>query len=231
MSVIVIGDVHGSIHWKTFVAKRKAGDIIVFLGDYFDIRNPGRALLAKSELNNFLEIASFARSTPNVHLLVGNHDFQYTPWDPAGCSGRNLSMAGKFGEAIMDNLALLEMVFVLDRPEKPVIMSHAGVTSTFMRLNNLDKPEEINALWRQRPENFAFKLEMNGRLADMRGDNEWQSPIWVRDNALARDALPGYNQIVGHTPRQEISGFGTDAGDSVLVVCSLDEHNFIEFIS
>lgn len=231
MSVIVIGDVHGSIHWKTFVAKRKAGDIIVFLGDYFDIRNPGRALLAKSELDNFLEIANFARSTPDVHLLIGNHDFQYTPWDPAGCSGRNLIMAGKFGEAIMDNMDLLEMVFVLDRPQKPLIMSHAGVTSTFMRLNNLEKPEEINILWRRRPEDFAFKLEMNGRIADMYGDNEWQPPIWVRNSALARDALPGYDQIVGHTPYPEISSFETEAGDWVTVVCSLDDHNFIEFAS
>lgn len=51
MSVIVIGDVHASLHWKNIVARREEGDTVIFLGDYFDKRGTGP--FAKNQAANF----------------------------------------------------------------------------------------------------------------------------------------------------------------------------------
>jgi hypothetical protein len=39
---------------------------------------------------------------------------------------------------------------------------------------------------------------------DRSGNDITQGPLWIRPESLISDALPGYSQIVGHTPVKDI---------------------------
>lgn len=221
MSVIVISDVHAQIFWKKFAAKKKEKDRLVFLGDYFD--NRGQGPWANDETENFLEICDFARKNPDTVMLIGNHDWHYLPWDSEGCSGRNNMDLPIFRKALTDNLDLLNMVFVDRSGTVPLVYSHGGVCLDFMNLAKAEKPEDLNSVWRENPEIFNWQpLGPNGEISRLDGDNTWQSPLWTRVYSLYRDSIPGYNQVVGHTPVTEIRWLNGNEGE-ILLTCTLDD--------
>lgn len=224
---IVVPDVHEMIHWQEFAKKRRPGDRMIFLGDYFDRR--GRGPYAPC-VDNFLEICAYAREYPDTHLLLGNHDFEYTPfvrWAPEPWGYRE----GMIRQAIMENLELLDVVFVdatdVDRGSRryPAVFSHGGVTNSFLRNNGLADPAEINRLWMEKPELFEWHEHdpVTGQQSCMTGDSPWQSPTWVRELALTEDGIRGYSQIVGHTVVIEPEILVTQYGDQVLMTCTLDD--------
>lgn len=219
--IIVISDIHASERWEKMVAKRAAEDAVIFLGDYFDRR--GRGPFAASQVDNFIEICHYARSHPYTTLLLGNHDYYYGPW-----SSYDMSFepdAAQIQDALKANIDLLEILVVADFLAKPSIFSHGGLTQTFMRLHGLKKPEEVNALWRVNPGAFEWipRDPISGTRSNRYGDDPWQSPLWARTDALYRDGLPGYDQIVGHTIVPELQAFETVNGDTVLLTCTLDD--------
>lgn len=218
---IVIPDVHGSLNWKKFVEKRGPGDRVIFLGDYFDRR--GHGPFARSDVQNFREICEYARSNPDTHLLVGNHDFDYTPFaDVLPQAWWNLE-ANR--QAVQENLDLLKMVFVDYSGAEPLLFSHGGVTTAFMNLYGCKTPEDLNTLWRKRPEVFEWQSHdpVSGEMSDRYGDNIWQSPIWARIMALTGNGVPGFNQVVGHTPVRSPEMMTTVNGDRFLLTCTLDD--------
>lgn len=216
---IVISDVHEMTHWKSFVERRKPGDRVVFLGDYFDRR--GRGPYAPC-VDNFQEICAYARANPDTWLLLGNHDFEYLPftkWPPVPWGYRE----GMIRKALMDNLDLLQMVFVDDAAG--AVFSHGGVTNTFLRDNGLSDPIQINRLWREKPEDFEW-IEHDpeaGEESASDGDNPWQPPTWARTMALTEDGVKGWSQIVGHTVVSEPEILTTLYGDQILMTCTLDD--------
>lgn len=223
-SIIIISDVHGSTNWKKLVAQRKPGDCAVFLGDYFDRR--GRGPFARSQTENFLEICGYARGNPDTILLTGNHDYDYMYckqdswlWDIRD------PQEYEYRDALLDNLDLLQMVHVSRAFVKPVIFCHGGLTDTFMRINGITAPEEVDEFWRGHPELFNW-LEHDpvlGLSSNSYGDDPWQPPTWVRDQALREDGAKGYDQIVGHTPVRHPQNFHTRHGDNILMTCTLDD--------
>lgn len=219
---LIISDIHGSTRWKEFVSRRRPGERVVFLGDYFDRR--GRGPFASDDATNFLEIGDYARRYPDTILLVGNHDYQYAtfaPWTPKPWGERER----RNREALMSAIDSLAMVFVDRSGEKPVIFSHGGLTATFMALHGVREPEAINDLWIERPQVFDWlkRDPVSGVESDLAGDDVWQSPIWARDMALLEDAVAGYDQIVGHTPVLEPEWYATARGDSFMMTCTLDD--------
>lgn len=98
---IVIPDVHGTMFWKDFVADRKPGERVVFLGDYF--LRMGHGPIAASEADNFLEIVDYARKKPETYLLMGNHDFEHTPFTQF----EPWVYHPEFHKAIMSNLDMI----------------------------------------------------------------------------------------------------------------------------
>lgn len=223
MAVIPVPDVHVSLHWKNTVAKRKPGDVVIFLGDYFDKRGDGP--FARSQADNFREICAYARATPDTILLAGNHEYKYLPWAD-GFSERRTRKEREAAAALQENLDLLEMVAVAESGGRPVIFSHGGVTATFLRLHDLADPLEVNALWKARPEAFDW-LPRNPEdpleRSDRSGDNPWQSPLWVRPDALAADGVSGFCQVVGHTVIKSPRLVERPAGDWLLLTCTLDD--------
>lgn len=222
-SIIVISDVHGSTHWKTIVQSAKSQDKIIFLGDYFDLR--GHGPFARSEEDNFLEICEYAKNRPGTVLLVGNHDYDYMfPLPNIYIYGRDKEKARIFRKVLDDNADLLEMVYVDRYFPRPVIFSHGGLTNQFLKNNGLNSPEEVNDFWISHPQKFNWleydPLSLHSSRGD--GDNEWQPPTWVRTNALYRDGVKGFDQVVGHTPVRSLAKFFTSNGDLILLTCTLD---------
>ena len=218
---IAVGDVHGTIAWKNIVNRRRPGDRLIFLGDYFD--RSGAGPFASDEKDNFLEICAYCRSNPDTYLLLGNHDYQYLPfasWPYYPWERR----AQTLREALMQNLDLLNIIFVDEEAAKPLIFTHGGLCQTFMRNNRIQSVAEINSAWRSRPEIFDFveRDPQSGRESDPFGDDPWQTPIWTRLMALTTDGVKGFNQVVGHTVTLVPEIETTLHQDSFLTACTMD---------
>ena len=189
---IAIGDIHGKKNWKKFLDREFSE--FYFVGDYFDNYE---GTTAKSQIRNFLEIVKLARSDPRIKLCLGNHDFQYL---------RGLEVSEKYSGyqyyAFWDIQIALESCMDIIRPvyvtEDKYIISHAGVTKTFLESLKLTKPEEIN----ERFNYYRMSLAFCGY--NQYGDDVTQGPLWVRPQSLVKDKLDGYKQIVGHTKVQKI---------------------------
>lgn len=215
---LIISDVHGSTHWKTFVRQRRPGEHVVFLGDYFDRR--GNGPFGPTDAQNFAEICAYARHDPDVFLLVGNHDYDYLPfarWQPEPWGRREQENR----DALMANIDLMAMVHIDGR----IIFSHGGLTQSFLANQGLNDPSQINEFWMLHPEKFDFQERdpNSGQWSDRYGDDPWQSPIWARTTALASDAIKGFDQVVGHTPVLAPEIMTTFNGDQVLLTCTLDD--------
>lgn len=221
MAIIVVSDIHASARWRSMVSQRKAGDEIIFLGDYFDRRGAGP--FADSQVRNFLEICEYARTRPPVTLIMGNHDYNYTPWAYGDFSWE--PEAREISQALMSRIRMIEMVAVRLELDRPLIFSHGGLTQTFLRIHGLKSPEEVNRLWRDEPEAFEWipRDPDTGSRSDRYGDDPWQSPLWARTQALYEDGVRGYDQVVGHTIVPEVESFRTGHGDTVLMTCTLDD--------
>lgn len=220
MAAITISDVHGMTFWKNVVDSAKPNDHIVFLGDYFDKRGCGP--YAKSQADNFLEICDLAKNNSNVHLLMGNHDFQYTPYDRIGTTSYDKYEGKKFQKAIMDHFKMIDLVYIQEIGGKKYIFSHAGVTKDWMGAMDIQSVNDINAFYHDNPRELSFIEFCNGQYAEGHGNNVWQNPLWIRPPALIEGAVCGYNQVVGHTEVADIEQIETKCKDDIFFTCTFD---------
>jgi hypothetical protein len=187
---LAIGDIHGRTFWKNYLDEDFTE--FYFTGDYFDSFD----VSFLRQLGNFRELCETARADPRIKLCLGNHDYHYLggikPQRYSGFQDKNKLYIYKILE---DNMDLLNIVYLT--PDRYLI-SHAGVSNTFMKKIGAASVEEING---------AFLKDRNILTFDGRGifgDDITQSPIWIRPRALESDPLAGYHQIVGHTPGSAI---------------------------
>ncbi|MDR2258981.1 MAG: metallophosphoesterase [Treponema sp.] len=187
---LAIGDIHGRAYWKKYLDEDFTE--FYFTGDYFDSYD----ISFLRQLGNFRELCETARADPRIKLCLGNHDYHYLGQvyyqEYSGYQHKNKLY---IYDVLERNMDLLKVVYVT--PDNYLI-SHAGVSNTFMKKIRAAAVEEIN-------EAFAKDrniLNFDGR--NIYGDNVTQSPIWIRPRSLQSDPLAGYHQIVGHTPGKEI---------------------------
>jgi predicted phosphodiesterase len=212
MKIIVIADVHGRTKWKEQVAQDF--DQCVFLGDYFD----SLEIDGKDQIENFKDILAFKRANPDrVTLLTGNHDISYLD-SFCACSGYQNDRAFEIRNTLMPlvNSREIQIVKIIDK----YLFVHAGVTKTWAKIYKIDElsdalgslEEAINELFYTRFLPFCFQDPIPGTLIQaisQYGDNEWQSPTWVRPNSLIADKIDNYIQVVGHTQHSKPT-FNTD---------------------
>jgi hypothetical protein len=199
---IALGDIHGTTFWKNY---RDADfDELYILGDYFD-RAP---CPPDRQIKNFLEITGWAKNDPRVRLCLGNHDYHYLLDDPLETySGFQEKYAGKIHNVLIQNQESLGIVYQCGS----LLISHAGISKTFLRLHGITDPMDINGRFREDPRLLVFCG------FDESGNDITQGPLWIRPGALISDALPGYSQIVGHTPVEDITTeHPPDAGDRAI---------------
>ena len=220
MKIIVVGDTHGRQNWKQIAEKENDFDKFIFIGDYFDTHDN---VSAAEQIANFKDILQFKRDNKDkVILLVGNHDFHYMRGISENYSGYQelhaIDIQEIIHEALNDNL--LQMCYI----EKNIIFSHAGISKTWARTVlgrdtfNLTAgtPLQIavNDMFKYQPQVFCFTP---GEMCDMYGNDVEQTPIWIRPQALAKDMLDNFTQVVGHTQVPQI----TMATDRLLLIDTL----------
>jgi predicted MPP superfamily phosphohydrolase len=208
MKTVVIGDIHGRSTWKLITHLENA-DRIIFVGDYFDSFD----IKTEEQLNNFLDIIEYKKSSgKEVIMLIGNHDHHYFPEiTDTGTSG--YQRVGKYQiEPIIDaNREHLQIAYQMDE----FLFTHAGVSSIFMdETFGLNKwkvetiADQLNEMFKHRPGVFTF----NG--IDGYGDDEYQTPIWIRPRSLMRANKNTLRkqviQVVGHTQVKSLDLIAAD---------------------
>jgi hypothetical protein len=120
-------------------------------------------------------------------VLFGNHDTSYL-LDEC-CSGYQNDKAKKIKRMIEKSMRFMQTVSVYDN----YIFSHAGVSCEWMRFAGIKDINEINPLFKERPDFFRWVGP------DNYGNNLNEGPLWIRPESLLKTSLKGYHQIVGHT--------------------------------
>jgi len=218
MKTIVIGDVHGRSLWKLIVNQEQDADRIVFIGDYFDSFD----IKGDDQINNFLDIIEYKKSNnKEIIMLIGNHDFHYFPEvGDTGTSGYQTRLAPSIQHVIDSNRKHLQMAYQMDE----FLFSHAGISSKFLdsvfgnggwKLETM--VEQVNELFKYKPLTFNFGEAVSIKkmsYLDPYGDNEEQSPIWIRPRSLMaanRNTLrTQVIQVVGHTQVKKLDLVGSE---------------------
>jgi hypothetical protein len=241
---IYIGDIHGRTTWKQIVEQHPNADNIVFVGDYFDSFD----ISGIEQLFNVEEIVRFKREreldpSKKVYLLIGNHDIHYWPNNQNGgvTSGYQSVMRSQFEQFFRDNENMFQMSVTLGN----CLCTHAGVSSKFLKdtgywaydthTDESHVSEFLNDLFKYKPNEFLFHAAYDRggiKYIDGYGDDEEQSPIWIRPKSLKRsnvndDLKKMYIQIVGHTPQPKIDIKGKYGGGRYYFIDTLEVGEYL----
>lgn len=217
---IVIGDLHGRDIWRNIVEKEKDATKFIFMGDYWDSFD----VPFVEQVENWTNLVTFKASNPDkVVLLIGNHDFHYMWFAKEQYSGYQ----DEYELVIKDLVKIARKEWLtMAYQEGNYLFTHAGVTKTWLEENHIhadaewgDVASEINAVFYDHPE--AFRFTPSTRM-DTYGDSITQSPIWVRPEALKRDMIEGFTQVIGHTHTPSIIHY--QAGDKHLILTDTFDH-------
>jgi predicted MPP superfamily phosphohydrolase len=246
MKNIYIGDIHGRDVWKQIVEKHDDVDNIVFIGDYFDSFD----ISGIEQLRNVQEIVEFKKEreldpTKKVYLLIGNHDIHYWPGvkDRGGTSGFQPTMMVQFEQFFRENEDMFQMSVSLGTTINRRLCTHAGVSSKFLKdvgywthdyKDESNISDFLNDLFKHKPNEFTFNSYADRYMGfvDGYGNNEEQSPIWIRPKSLQRsnkntDLKKMYVQIVGHTQQNNIDIKGKTTGGKYYYIDTLPSGEYL----
>lgn len=241
---IYIGDIHGRDVWKDIVTEHNDVDNIVFIGDYFDSFD----IPAVIQLDNIKKIVEFKKKreldlTKKVYLLIGNHDIHYWPGvkDRGSTSGFQSTMSFQYEHFFRENEKCFQMAVLIGNR----LCTHAGVSSQFLKdvgfykQDNVDESmisDFLNDLFLYKPNEFTFNAgydrNTTGFSPNGYGDNDWQSPIWIRPRSLQRvnkntELKKNYIQIVGHTQQDHIDIKGKTTGGKYYYIDTLHSGEYL----
>jgi hypothetical protein len=225
VKIISIGDVHGRPYWKQIEPKKY--DKIIFTGDFVDSYNYSNEQI----LVNLMEIIELKKDFPDkVILILGNHDLHYM-WNykTFGCSGYRPALYHDLHDLFNDNRNLFQIAFQIGNH----IWTHAGISKGWYNFNKgfiehyleMFKPDDnrsIDGLEIVKELNLADVLNIMlwtkdnhllHQVSDYRGGvYQYGGITWADRKETINGYLPGYHQIVGHTPINEITMFGDEKG-------------------
>ena len=189
-SLIVFGDVHGSMYWQKIV-NANPDCRFIFLGDYLD---PYEDIPNYQLTGNLKKIIQLKKERcENVVLLLGNHDLHYLLLDSEPCSRFDEAIAKDAYYLFSENRQLFTYAFQEDNR----IFTHAGISQKWFlddfggdvnkniaeQFNN-PHPDQLPALY---------------RCGWYRGgDFHAVGGIFWADMDELHDPLQGYVQFVGH---------------------------------
>ena len=213
MKLLTISDLHGRTTWKQ--ADFSACDRVIFLGDYTDSFVVDDATI----FNNLSEIIQLRRKQPTKFiLLIGNHDAQYLHFPHYRCSG----FRAWAQPALSTLFSKHESLFQIAYQEGPYLFTHAGVSSRwFSKLlaktqtdgqpitPGFDVANLLNGVHRQSLRFRNVLFEVGPKRGGM---DSFSGPVWADRDETRNDFLPGYHQVVGHTPIDDITTYGDEAG-------------------
>lgn len=206
---IIIGDIHGRDIWQKILEKEPT-ERVIFVGDYFDSFD----IPTIEQIDNFKRIIEYKESkTSEVILLVGNHDAHYMNGTNERYSGYQYKMDILIIQVLEENKHHLQMSYKMGN----YLFTHAGVSSAFMDSVydywNLDNMSDLlNDTFKYRPHIFNFGLFVSDNYINPYGDDNEQSPIWIRPRSLMsankKTLSEQIIQVVGHTQVEKIDTKG-----------------------
>lgn len=191
MKRLIIGDIHGSGLWKDIYDYEKPNEVVI-LGDYFDSFTIGPI----AQKLNFIDLldCQLQHGKRKFTLLIGNHELHYLLEDQK-YSGYNKETRAYIDrllrKALDDNCLQLSLLDSVNN----IIYSHAGISkdwTTEMCMTEHQIVYQLNNLSLE-----YFKYFPKDRSGD--GTDSRQNPLWIRPNALEKNMIDGYTQIIGHT--------------------------------
>lgn len=231
MKILVIPDIHGSMHWKkNYLENRDKADAAVFLGDYVDSFN----LIERGEnaAENLEDIFETTKDDKDCHILLGNHDTAYCLFakgDPR-VSGHQQHMEIRYDDIFRKNTDRIEIAVEIGG----WVFSHAGISKSWYEeyckyyyetLFKKEAPESpidaCNEMWRMR--NLSL-LVYNDNDWSGYGNSRQQTPLWIRPSALLGDMYYS-RQVVGHTESRNGKPLFTKSGENRLVVVDSERHD------
>lgn len=217
MKTVVLGDIHGRTCWKEIVEKEKDAEKIVFLGDYVSTHY---FIPASHQLTNLDEILDYKeRDKDRVVLLRGNHDTQHLGYEWGRCSGFDYNVAR--GMPKERYLSLTQWAYIDDVTK--TLYTHAGVSTVWMELHGIKDVHDINAL----PPSEMFGFSLVDYPADNIGTSPTQPLTWIRPDTLLEHGVPGWRQIVGHTPQERLNSRKTVNGDEAWFCDTLEQREYL----
>lgn len=240
MKTLVLGDIHGRLHWYDIIQKEQP-DRVIFLGDYVSTHD---SIPADQQMSNLEDILNYKDENPDkVILMRGNHDTQHLGYYWAECSGWDPKVWQYMSESSFKErfLRLTQWVYV-DEGLK-VIFSHAGVSEVWLKETvepiMLDKfgpqyddgsidLEVLLSLVNELEPSEAFGF-IPDNYYDMCGTSKTQPPVWIRPEVLCQCNIVGYDQVVGHTPQRKIHKVvECTKGKQTIWLCdSLGSYNYL----
>ena len=213
MKIAVLSDIHQTVFWKKVADQKDNFDRIVFLGDEFDCWENKWPF----QMDNAEAIIEFKeKNTEKVDLCWSNHAISY--FLDEKCSGYQREYAFDIKEFYNNNKKYYNPVYVYDK----WIFSHAGVSQKWMEHNFINELSDINQIFLHRPQIFKW-IGPEGS-----GNNSIEGPLWIRPDALLKNYVPNYNQIMGHT--ENIEPIITKKDKQTFVFCDTNEHNMLSII-
>ena len=213
MKTIVLGDIHGRTVWKDIVEK-ELPDRTVFLGDYVSTHED---IGTDQQIDNFMDILVAKELKPQKYVLLrGNHDLQHLGYWWADCSGLNRKVQDFMSESDIRErfLTASQWVYEMKVGEERVICSHSGISKVWMEQNNIQTPSDINL----EPASPIFSFTP-ASFFDMDGNSICQPCVWIRPSALTQSAIPGYTQIVAHTPIKQLHQYKIEETSNSIWFC------------
>ncbi|MVM28825.1 metallophosphoesterase [Spirosoma sp. HMF4905] len=213
MKFLAISDLHGRTVWKE--ANFTQYDQVIFLGDYTDSYIVDDETIY-TNLNEIIHLK--LRQPDKLVLLVGNHDAQYMHFPNYRCSGFRAWAQSDLTDLFVKYHSLFQMA----HQRGPYLFTHAGVTTKWLaRLLKKTGNETLaitpdynlagllNKIHEQPDHIRNLLFEVSSRRG---GHDPFGGPIWADRSETKVDYLPGFHQIVGHTPIDDFMTMGDERG-------------------
>ena len=220
MKLCIISDVHGSSSWQNIVDYEFENvDHFIFLGDYFDDKSGISD--AEMQIDNFLSIVDFADDYGTVDLLIGNHDLQYI--GGARCSDFDSAISSSLQDDLIELIRNKKIKVCIQYGN--YLFSHAGISKEWMKEKSVYNLSDINERFYQNLLIVDFVNKFNN---DISGNDSYQSPLWIRPDALIKTAIPNICQVVGHSRIKEISTIENENRKIILTDTQLKQYLIID---
>ena len=190
---LFIGDLHGDTAIVDRAMLLYKNFYLVFLGDFLDSFDYG----PRKQIDVLESVLSLVKQG-FAYSLIGNHELSYLYPDRMKASGYNSATASLMLTHRNDMLNILKPFFVLETQDRPIVITHAGITLDYW--NGLGMGDDsINARLNHLTETAR---NIDGRfyaVGHARGGSaRVPGPMWCAWHAEFKP-IEAIQQIVGHS--------------------------------
>lgn len=200
---VFIGDLHGRLDLfkQILEIEREKNSEIFLVGDYVDSFNVA-TITQKETLRLVLDLVKEGK----IKALLGNHELSYLFPEVHRCSGYNQEMDRFIGAIREEMLANLLPFIYLE--EGNILVTHAGLNNLVYDLlyNESEEKDKNTISMSKMLLRWFYRIERDSPvhyIGQSRGGNYWRGGIFWDDANMDFQAVPGLNQIFGHTPQKK----------------------------